>query len=156
VRSRVRVCVRVFICSFVDDDMLTPTGYPLHSHSSRHNGVNPEGTPPTHSSRHNPQRTQHTAGTAATPRYPQGIRQTPGDAPIQLTASSSDSASHTHSARRPSAAALLTSRGGEGPNPPPRTLPHSDRHSLLRDCDGLLLSLSPSPRRMAGELVALA
>ena len=30
------------------------------------------------------------------------------------------------------------SREGGGPTPPPRTLPHSDRHSLLRDCDGLL------------------
>jgi len=48
--------------SSVDDDMLSPTGYP---------------SPHTHSSRHGPQPTQHTASTAATPRYPQGRTQTP-------------------------------------------------------------------------------
>ena len=41
---------------------------------------------------------------------------------------------------------LLCSRAHAGvvlPHPP-RTLPHSDTHSLLQDCDGRLLSLSPS------------
>jgi len=41
---------------------------------------------------------------------------------------------------------LLCSRAHAGlvlPHPP-RTLPHSDTHSVLRDCDGRLLSLSPS------------
>jgi len=51
------------------------------------------------------------------------------------------------------------SREGGGPTPPPRAFPHADT-PLLRDCDGLLLPLSPSPSfslsRMAGELVALA
>ena len=46
-----------------DDDMLTPTGYPPHTHGSRHG----------------PQRTQHTTSTVATPRYPQGRRQTPAE-----------------------------------------------------------------------------
>jgi len=58
------------------------------------------------------------------------------------TDSSSDSASHTHSARRPSAAALLTRSRGHGLTTTPRTLPHSDTHSLLRDCDGRLLPLA--------------
>jgi len=61
--------LRPSVCAAaVDDDMLTPTGYP----------------PPQHSSRHGTQHTQHTASTAATPRYPQGRRQTPADAPTPL------------------------------------------------------------------------
>jgi len=50
---------------FVDNAMLTPTGYP------------PPTQQPTWP-------TAHTASTAATPRYPQGRRQTPADAPTSL------------------------------------------------------------------------
>ena len=58
---------------------------------------------------------------------------------------SSDSASHTHSARRPSATALLTGSRGGGLTPPPSHTP-SLRHTLsptgLRWAS--TLSLSPS------------
>jgi len=61
------------------------------------------------------------------------------------TDSSSDSASHTHSARRPSAAALLTRSRGGGFTPPPSHTP-TLRHTLSPT--GLqwasTLSLSPS------------
>jgi len=56
------------------------------------------------------------------------------------TGSSSDSGLHTHSARRPSAADHAREGGGGLPHP----LAHSDTQSLLRDCDGRLLSLSLS------------
>jgi len=53
------------------------------------------------------------------------------------TDSSSDSASHTHSARRPSAAALLTRSRGGGLTPPPSHTPNS------RTCVWVAGGLSP-------------
>ena len=46
------------------------------------------------------------------------------------TDSSSDSASHTHSARRPSATALLTRSRGGGLTPPPLAHFHTQTHTL--------------------------
>ena len=64
------------------------------------------------------------------------------------TYSSSDSASHTHSARRPSATALLTRSRGGGLTPPPshshtqtHTLTHTLSHEIAMGVYSLSLSL---------------
>jgi len=81
-------------------------------------------------------------------RLPSGSPRIPRSGPLdcaRATDSSSNSASHTHSARRPSATALLTRSRGGGLTPPPSHTP-TLRHTLsptgLRWAS--TLSLSPS------------
>ena len=74
-----------------------------------------------------------------------------GAAHVQRTDSSSDSASHTHSARRPSATALLTRSRGGGLTPPPshtRTLRHTLSYGIAMGVYSLSLSLSLSDARV--------